>query len=84
MAPQDGLYTLLVRGREGTRAMVCGAIKRVLLAAERIEAVIEAIADPAVALVTLTITEKGYEPREPAWPLLAAALGAPPRGRGAR
>ncbi len=74
MAPQDGLYTLLVRGREGTRAMVCGAIKRVLLAAEAPEAVIEAIADPAVALVTLTITEKGYEPREPAWPLLAAAL----------
>src|SRR6185312_12210317 len=73
LAPQDGLYTLLVRGREGSRAIVSGAIKRVLLAAEP-EAVIAAIADPAVALVTLTITEKGYEPRGPAWPLLFGAL----------
>ncbi len=34
MAPQDGLYTVLVRGREATQAIVCGAITRVLLAAE--------------------------------------------------
>ena len=74
LAPQDGLYGLLEREGEARRLRVCGAITEVLVAAEAPDRVIAAIADPAVKLVTLTLTEKGYEPGGPVWPILAAAL----------
>jgi len=60
MKPQDGLYTLAVRGAEGERLQVIGAIKDVLVAPEDPEALLRALTDPAVAIVTLTVTEKGY------------------------
>ncbi len=59
MGPQDGLYTLAVRG-DGERLAVIGAIKRILVAPERPSALIAALADKAVAIVTLTVTEKAY------------------------
>src|ERR1700722_4484503 len=74
MAPQDGLYSLLEREGEARSLRVCGAITGVLVAAESPERVIAAIADPAVRLGTLTLTEKGYEPGGPVWPILAQAL----------
>jgi fructuronate reductase len=74
LAPQDGLYGLLEREGEARNLRVCGAITEVLVAAETPDRVVAAIADPAVKLVTLTLTEKGYEPGGPAWPILAAAL----------
>jgi fructuronate reductase len=60
LKPQDGLYTLAVRGAEGERLQVIGAIKDVLVAPENPEALLAALCDPAVAIVTLTVTEKGY------------------------
>jgi len=57
---QDGLYTLAVRGAEGETLQVIGAIKDVLVAPESPEALLSALTDPAVAIVTLTVTEKGY------------------------
>lgn len=60
LAPQDGLYTLIERSGEGTRARVVGALRRLLVAPEDPQAVIAAMADPAVRIVSLTITEKGY------------------------
>lgn len=74
LAPQDGLYTLVEREGEARRLTVCGALTDVLLAAEAPQRVIAALADPAVRLVTLTITEKGYEAGGPVWPLLAEAM----------
>lgn len=59
LAPQDGLYTLsLLGGEEPPR--VIGAIREWLCAPEEPGAVLARLADPAVRLVTLTITEKGY------------------------
>jgi fructuronate reductase len=59
LAPQDYLYTLAVLDETpGTR--VIGAIKEVLVAPESPAAVTERLADPAVTLITMTVTEKGY------------------------
>ena len=59
LQPQDGLYTLaLLDGPPCLR--VIGAIREVLCAPQQRDAVIARLADPAVRLATLTITEKGY------------------------
>jgi fructuronate reductase len=60
LTPQDGLYTLSVRGAEGETLQVIGAIKDVLVAPENPAALLRALADPSVRVVTLTVTEKGY------------------------
>jgi len=57
---QDGLYTVVSRGEDGDRARVVGIMTRYLFAPEHQPAVIEALADPATRLVTLTITAEGY------------------------
>lgn len=59
LVPQDGLYTLATLDRE-TSFRVIGSIKEVMVAPEDPAAVIERMADLAVKIVTLTITEKGY------------------------
>lgn len=61
LAPQDGLYTLLVRDGAGERAQIMGAVGQVLVAPEDPAAVVAALAHPDTHLVTLTITEKGYK-----------------------
>jgi fructuronate reductase len=61
MAPQDGLYTLLVRDAQAERARIIGAVKDVLVAPENPAALMETLAGPGTHLVTLTITEKGYK-----------------------
>lgn len=60
LAPQDGLYTLAVQGPEGERLQVVGAIKSLLVAPEDPAALLNRMADPAVRIVTLTVTEKAY------------------------
>ena len=59
LAPQDGLYTL-VELDETIRYRVIGAIKQVLAAPEDPEAVFAQMASPEVAVISLTVTEKGY------------------------
>lgn len=61
MAPQGGLYTVLVRNGDLERAQVIGAILEILVAPQQPEAVIAALASPDTHLVTLTVTEKGYK-----------------------
>lgn len=58
--PQDGLYTLVIRdgAEEGLR--VIGSGRGVLIAAQDPAALVAAMADPDVHIVTLTVTEKGY------------------------
>ncbi|MEZ5797806.1 MAG: mannitol dehydrogenase family protein [Paracoccaceae bacterium] len=58
MNPQNGLYTLIERGAAGTSARVIAAIRDVI-AADPV-ATLAALVDPAVRIVTLTVTEKGY------------------------
>lgn len=60
LAPQDGLYGVLELAEDGTSARVVGAVHDVVSAAEEPGRVLAAIADPAVAVVTMTVTEKGY------------------------
>jgi mannitol 2-dehydrogenase len=88
MAAQDGLYTLVLRHADGTWApRVIGSIIEYLLAADDPEAAIEKLAAPATRIVSLTITEGGYNldavtgDFNSADPLVAADLrpGAVPR-----
>ncbi|QFU75948.1 mannitol dehydrogenase family protein [Halioglobus maricola] len=60
LQPQDGLYSLLADDGSNTELRVVGAVAKVLVASEHIEAVLAAIAAPATHIVSLTITEKGY------------------------
>jgi len=60
LSPQDGLYTIAVRSAAGTEHRVIGSVTRLLVAPENPEALIAAMADPKVKIVSLTVTEKGY------------------------
>jgi fructuronate reductase len=60
MNPQDGLFTVMVRDGGEEHAQVVGSVRDVLVAPDDPAALVRALADPAVALVTLTVTEKGY------------------------
>lgn len=58
---QGGLYTLVEKHPDGHReARVVGSIVDYLFAPDDPEAVIERLADPATRIVSLTITEGGY------------------------
>jgi mannitol 2-dehydrogenase len=58
---QDGLYTLVVKRPDGTyEARVIGAITEYLFAPDDPEAVIERMAAEATRIVSLTVTEGGY------------------------
>lgn len=58
---QDGLYTLVLENPDGTReARVIGSIIEYRFAPDDPEAVVELIAAPSTRIVSLTITEGGY------------------------
>jgi len=60
LAPQDCLYTLLVRDGSDARPQVIGAVREVLYGGGDPAAVAARIADPEVSVVSLTVSEKGY------------------------
>lgn len=60
LAPQDCLYTVLVRGRDGDRARVVGSFLEALTIPDEPGRVLERMVDPRTRIVTLTVTEKGY------------------------
>ncbi len=58
---QDHLYTVVVKHPDGTREpRVVGSIVQYLYAPDDPEAVVEKLADPATRIVSLTVTEGGY------------------------
>jgi mannitol 2-dehydrogenase len=58
---QDGLYTLVVKHLDGTlEPRVIGSIVEYRFAPDDPEAVIEMMASPAMRIVSLTVTEGGY------------------------
>ncbi|TDP99483.1 MULTISPECIES: mannitol dehydrogenase family protein [unclassified Leifsonia] len=61
LAAQDAVYTLVERGADGDAARSVDALSRVHDGADR-DAWRATIADPDVAVLTLTITEAGYRP----------------------
>jgi mannitol 2-dehydrogenase len=61
MAAQDGLYTLVVKHPDGTvDALVVGSIVQYLLAPDDPDAVVEKMAAETTRIVSLTVTEGGY------------------------
>ena len=59
---QDGLYTLILKNPDGTRDVrVIGSILEYRYAPDDPEAVIELLAAPTTRIVSLTITEGGYQ-----------------------
>ena len=58
---QNHLYTVLEKGANGNQAIIVGAVKECLNAKlDSLAAIIEKFCEPQVAIVSLTITEKGY------------------------
>jgi len=60
LAPQGYAYTALETGPQGDHARVIAVIDDMLVAPEDPAALVAAMADPGVKIVTLTVTEKGY------------------------
>ncbi|MFL2778119.1 MAG: mannitol dehydrogenase family protein [Paracoccus marcusii] len=60
LAPQGWAYTALQLGAEGETAQVVTVLRDVLVAPENPQAVLDAMTAPAVRIVSLTVTEKGY------------------------
>jgi len=58
---QDHLFTVLEKGADGNQPIVIGAVHECLNAKlDSLAAIIEKFCEPQVAIVSLTITEKGY------------------------
>ena len=61
MTSQDGLYTLVLKHSDGTlEPRVIGSISNYLFAPDDPSAVLDVMADPATHIVSLTVTEGGY------------------------
>ena len=61
LTAQDHLYTMVVKHPDGTmEPRVIGSLVDYLFAPDDPEAVIERMADPAIRIVSLTVTEGGY------------------------
>ncbi|GAA3709106.1 mannitol dehydrogenase family protein [Zhihengliuella alba] len=61
LTTQDGLYTLVEKSPDGSRdARVIGSLAEYLFAPDEPEAVLARLTDPGVRIVSLTVTEGGY------------------------
>jgi fructuronate reductase len=60
LAPQDGLYAVVERDGAEERARIVGSLKELSVAPENPAALVARMADPAVRIVTSTVTEKAY------------------------
>lgn len=60
LAPQDGLYTMYARGADFQQARVIGSITELFGGPEEADAVLKRMSDPAIRIVSITVTEKGY------------------------
>src|SRR5436305_7742292 len=83
LVPQDGLYGLLQRSPDGDRLRVVAGVRDIIFPAGQPQALGERFADPELAVVTLTVTEKGYRRTgrgrlDLADPLVAADLAGGP------
>jgi mannitol-1-phosphate/altronate dehydrogenase len=60
LVPQDCLYTVIARSAGGDSARVIGSMTKYLFAPDDRARVLSLLADPATRIVSLTITEGGY------------------------
>ncbi|MEU8191502.1 mannitol dehydrogenase family protein, partial [Micromonospora carbonacea] len=61
LAAQDNLFSVTTLSGEGDSTRVIGALAGVRHAASDPNAVVALLADPAIRVVTLTVTEKAYQ-----------------------
>ncbi len=61
LAPQECLYTLAVDDGVDREVSLVNAIRDVIVAPEQPKRLVEAIAAPATRIITVTVTEKGYQ-----------------------
>lgn len=60
LVPQDCLYTLVERSNQGEKFQIIGAVVDTLVGPENPAAIIDAIAQKSIKILSMTITEKGY------------------------
>lgn len=60
LVPQDCLYTLVERSGDGEKLQVIGAVTDTLVGPENPAALISAMTQPSIKIISLTVTEKGY------------------------
>ena len=60
LVPQDCVYTALERGPDGDTTRRISAITELMVAPEDPAAVVASLANPAIKILSLTVTEKGY------------------------
>ncbi|MCX2832176.1 mannitol dehydrogenase family protein [Microbulbifer thermotolerans] len=60
LAPQDYLYSVVEKSNTGEKVRVIGCVQHVYVAPENPGALLEAMTDGEIRIVSLTITEKGY------------------------
>ena len=89
LAPQDGLYALVERDGPDERVAVIGSLAGVHFAGDTTQALLAAVDDPAIRILSLTVTENGYclDPAtkrlNPDHPLVRADLADPSLPRSA-
>jgi mannitol 2-dehydrogenase len=83
LAPQDNLYTLVERSFDAETVTVVGSLAAVVFAGESSAALLDAIDQPDIRIVSLTVTENGYcldratKRLDPMHPLIRADLARP-------
>jgi fructuronate reductase len=60
LKPQDCLYTTVENGPNGQKARIVGCLLDILVGPENPGALLDRLSDRNTAVVTLTVTEKGY------------------------
>jgi fructuronate reductase len=60
LAAQDGLYSVITRSAAGDKAQVVGSILKGLSGTQNREEILSLMADAAIRIVTITVTEKAY------------------------
>ncbi len=60
LAAQDGLYSVVARSAAGDDARVVGSVVRGLSGTGNQAEILSLLADPAIGVVTITVTEKAY------------------------
>ncbi|RYZ94075.1 MAG: mannitol dehydrogenase family protein [Moraxellaceae bacterium] len=60
LAPQDGLYTLVELSGNGEKFQIVGAVIKNMVGPENPAELINVMAQPAIKIISMTVTEKGY------------------------
>lgn len=89
LAPQDALYALVERQDSDERVTVIGSLTDIVYAGQSSTQVLHVIDDPAIRILSLTVTESGYclnsstKQLDPAHPLVVHDLAHPEQPRSA-